>query len=72
MAHKADRGLFSVGSERAMSLRSLGVLLFISFGASYPHANGGEARPPYEFSRYNEDYSFLSDPTQRTDLFDLR
>ena len=53
-----------------MSLRLLRVFLFISFGASYPHANAGEARPPYKFLRYDEDYSFLSDPTQRTDLFD--
>ena len=53
-----------------MSLRLLRVFLFISFGVSYPHANADEARPPYKFLRYDEDYSFLSDPTQRTDLFD--
>ncbi len=53
-----------------MSLRLLRVFLFISFGVSYPRANAGEARPPYKFLRYDEDYSFLSDPTQRTDLFD--
>src|SRR5262249_21972977 len=54
----------------AISLRLLGLFLFISFGASDPHINAGEARPPYKFLRYDEDYSFLSDPTQRTDLFD--
>jgi hypothetical protein len=53
-----------------MSLRLLRVCLFISFGVSYPPANADEARPPYKFLRYDEDYSFLSDPTQRTDLFD--
>jgi hypothetical protein len=53
-----------------MSLRLLGVFLFISFGASHPHADAGEVRPPYNFLRYDDDYSFLSDPTQRTDLFD--
>src|SRR6058998_3604604 len=40
-----------------MSLRLLGLFLFISFGASYPYVNAGEARPPYKFLRYDEDYS---------------
>lgn len=37
----------------------------------HPHAHAAEnARPPYKSLRYNEDYSFLSDPTQRADFWD--
>jgi hypothetical protein len=53
-----------------MSSKLIALSLFLTFGARCPRADAGEARPPYKFLRYDEDYRFLADPSQRTDLWD--
>ena len=53
-----------------MSPKLIALSLFVGLGASCPQADAGEARPPYKFLRYDEDYRFLSDPAKRIDLWD--
>jgi len=53
-----------------MSLKLIALTLFIGLVARSPQVDAGEARPPYRFLRYDEDYSFLADPAQRVDLLD--
>jgi hypothetical protein len=44
--------------------------LFVFLNARCPHAQAGEARPALQSLRYDEDYSFLADPAQRTEFWD--
>src|SRR5947207_14241613 len=53
-----------------MSFKLIALFLFAGLVASCAQADASEARPPYKFLRYDEDYRFLSDPAQRTDLWD--
>ena len=53
-----------------MSRKLIALSLFIGLAARFSQADAGEARPPYKFLRYDEDYRFLSDPALRIDLFD--
>ena len=39
-------------------------------GQSEKSANEGAAPPPYKLLRYEEDYSYLKDPSRRTDFWD--
>ena len=48
----------------------LGFSLVITFAPSCLGADAGATRPPYQFLRYDEDYSFLADPTKKIDLWD--
>jgi len=45
-----------------------GVLEILAGGAGFAHADA--SRPAFNASRYLEDYSFLKDPSKRTDLWD--
>jgi len=53
-----------------MPPKFIALWLFVCCGMNCPQTNAGEARPPYKFLRYDEDYRFLSDPAQRIDLWD--
>ena len=53
-----------------MSPKFIALSLFAGLGVSCPQTDAGEARPPYRFLRYDEDYRFLSDPAKRIDLWD--
>jgi Alginate export len=48
----------------------LGFSLVIALSARSRAADAGESRPQYRFLRYDEDYSFLADPSKRIDLLD--
>jgi hypothetical protein len=53
-----------------MSPKFVALSLFVGLGTNCPQVDAGEARPPYKFLRYDEDYRFLADPAQRIDLWD--
>ena len=49
----------------------IAIACWLSFHAIRPDAAAADGeRPPFKSLRYDEDYSFLSDPAQRTDFWD--
>ena len=53
-----------------MSRKFIAVSLFVGFGTNWSPTDAAEARPPYKFLRYDEDYRFLADPAKKIDLWD--
>jgi hypothetical protein len=69
-SQRTDNGCTCTMKPRKTLAQLLGFSLVITFNARCLAADAGETRPRYKFLRYEEDYSFLADPTKKIDLWD--